>query len=126
IDLDRRSTRVWVLAATGAMLAAAAVIPQAFLGRGDGLLFALLYVAVRAIGLGLYWAGLAGDPAHRAALRTYLPVQALSLGLVLAGGLADDGFRVGLWVAAMVVDLASVVAAGRGEFHVDPAHFAER
>lgn len=126
IDLDRRSTRVWVLGATGAMLAAAAVVPDAFLGRGDGLLFALLYVSVRAIGLGLYWAGLAGDRAHRAALRTYLPVQALSLGLVLAGGLATDGLRVGLWVTAMVVDVASVFAAGRGEFHVDPAHFAER
>lgn len=126
IDLDRRSTRLWVLAATGAMLAAAAHLPDVFHGAADGRAFALWYAAVRLIGLGLYWTGLAIDRAHQAALRTYLPVQVLSPLLVVAGGRVEHGWRTGLWGAAIVVDVASVAAAGRGEFRVDPAHFAER
>ena len=126
IDLDRRTTRLWVLAATGAMLAAAAVIPGAFDHHGDALTFAVLYAAVRLIGLGLYWVGLAGDPAHQAALRAYLPIQLASPLLIVAGGIADGGWRTALWALAIAVDIVSVAAAGRGEFHVDPAHFAER
>jgi low temperature requirement protein LtrA len=126
IDLDRRTTRLWVLAATGAMLAAAVNIPDVFDTAGDGFAFACWYAAVRLIGLGLYWVGLRDDPDHQAALRTYLPVQLLSPLLVVAGGIADDGWRVAFWTAAIVVDIVSVAAAGRGEFRVDPAHFAER
>lgn len=126
IDLDRRPTRIWVLAATGAMLAAAAVLPHAFDHRGDGLTFALLYAAVRLVGLGLYWVGLAGDRAHQAALRSYLPIQLASPLLVVAGGFVGRDWRTALWVLAIVVDIVSVAAAGRGEFRVDPAHFAER
>jgi len=106
------------------MLLAAAAIPDAF--GPTGLWFTLPYVAVRAISLGLYWVGLAGDRAHQAALRTYLPVQAASLGLVLAGGFASDRFRGWLWLAAVILDVISAIAAGKGEFRVDPAHFAER
>lgn len=126
IDLDRRSARLGVLAATGSMLAAAALVPSAFEQAGDGRAFALLYAAVRLIGLGLYWAGLRGDREHRAALRTYLPIQLLSPMLIVAGGLAEHGWRMGCWVAAIVADVTSVLSAGRGEFRVDPAHFAER
>ncbi len=126
IDLDRRSTRLWVLLATGAMLAAAAVLPGAFGNDGDGLVFGLLYATVRLTGLGLYWFGLRDDRTHQAALRTYLPVQVVSPLLVAAGGVADGDLRTVLWVIAIVVDLASAAAAGRGEFRIDPGHFAER
>lgn len=126
IDLDKRTTRLWVLAATGAMLAAATVLPTAFDDGADGTLFAVLYSIVRLIGLGLYWVGLAGDRAHQAALRSYLPIQLASPVLVLVGGVADADWRVWLWGLAIVVDVTSVLAAGRGEFRVDPAHFAER
>jgi low temperature requirement protein LtrA len=124
IDLDRRTTRIWMLVATGAMLGAAAAIPAAFDGRGAW--FALPYAAVRLVGLALYWYGLSGDPAHRSALRTYLPIAIISPLLVLAGGMVDDGARIVLWCLAIVIDVASALAAGRGEFHVDAAHFAER
>ncbi len=126
IDLDRQIPRLGVLAATGAMLAAAAVLPHAFDDRGDGLVFAVLYAAVRLVGLGLYWVGLAGDREHQAALRTYLPIQLASPIAVLLGGIADGHLRTALWVVAIVIDVASVAAAGRGEFRVDPAHFVER
>lgn len=124
IELDRRPVRVVVLAVTGLMLVAAMAIPEAFAARGAW--FALPYVAVRVAGLALYWAGLRDEPEHRAALRTFLPVALASAALVLAGGLAPAGARPWWWAAALVVDVASVISAGRGEFRVDAAHFAER
>jgi low temperature requirement protein LtrA len=126
IDVDRRSTRVWVLVATGVMLAAATTLPDAFADSGEALAFALLYAAVRVLALALYWFGLAGDRAHQAALRTYLPIQLLSPVLVVVGGIVGGDAQVWIWVGAIVVDLISVAAAGRGEFRVDPGHFAER
>lgn len=124
IDLDRRSTRIWMLVATGAMLGAAAAIPGAFAQTGEW--FAVPYVAVRLLGLVLYWYGLRNDPAHRAALRTYVPIAIVSPVLVLIGGSLDDSLRPTVWTLAVVVDIASVLAAGRGEFRVHPGHFAER
>ena len=124
IDMDRRPVRVIVLVASFAMLLAAIALPDAFADRGAW--FALPYLGVRAAGLALYWVGVAGDAAHRAALRTYLPVASVSPVLVLIGGLVDGDARTAWWLAAVAVDLASVAAAGRGEFRVDAAHFAER
>jgi low temperature requirement protein LtrA len=126
IDVDRRSTRVWVLVATGVMLAAGTTLPDAFADNGEAVAFALLYAAVRVLALALYWFGLADDRAHQAALRTYLPIQLLSPALVVVGGLVGGDAQLWIWVGAIVVDLISVAAAGRGEFRVDPGHFAER
>lgn len=124
VDLDRRSTRIWMLLATGAMLVAAAAIPDAFGNQGQW--FAIPYTVVRRLGLALYWFGLRDDPTHRAALRTYLPIALISPLLILVGGSVGGTARVVLWSLAILIDIASVAAAGRGEFNVDPAHFAER
>jgi low temperature requirement protein LtrA len=124
IDLDRRTTRIWILVATGAMLSAAAAIPTAF--DDHGAWFALPYAAVRLLGLALYWYGLRNDPAHRTALRTYVPSAIISPLLILVGGMVDDTLRITLWCLAILIDVASVLAAGRGEFRVDASHFAER
>lgn len=124
IDIDSRAVRVALLVVTGLTLLAAIALPEAFGERGA--LFAVPYVLVRLAGLALYWHGLRGDPEHQAALRSYLPVAVASPLLVLAGGLAPDAARPWLWGAAVLVDVVSVIAAGRGEFRVAPAHFAER
>lgn len=124
IDLDQAWVRGAMLAVTGVALLAATAIPDAF--SADGAWFAVPYVAVRFSGLALYWGGLRGDPAHRQALRTFLPAASVSILLVLAGGLSPDDLRPWIWLLAVVVDLASVAAAGKGEFRVAPAHFAER
>jgi low temperature requirement protein LtrA len=52
IDLDRRPTRIIVLAVTGAMLAAATAMPGAF--EQESWWFAAPYAMVRLTGLGLY------------------------------------------------------------------------
>jgi low temperature requirement protein LtrA len=124
IDLDRRITRMWMLVATGAMLGAAAAIPTAFGYHGQW--FAIPYTVVRLLGLALYWNGLRDQPEHRAALRTYVPIAAISPMLILVGGALGGTPRIVLWSLAILIDIASVAAAGRGEFHVDAGHFAER
>lgn len=125
IDLDDRPTRVAVLGLTGVTLLFAAAIPAAFIG-GGGWRFAVPYVTVRLGALALYWAGLRHDPAHQAALRSYIPVAVISPVVILAGAAAPPGVRQWVWLAAVVVDVASALAAGRGEFQISPAHFAER
>ena len=124
IDLERRPVRVAMLVVSAVTLCAAIAIPDAF--ADNGLWFAVPYAAVRFAGLALYWGGVRHDPVQRAALRTYLPVASIGPTLVLIGGLAGSGLRPWIWGAAMSVDVASVAAAGRGEFHVAPGHFAER
>jgi low temperature requirement protein LtrA len=71
-----------------------------------------------------YWFGTPSE--MNATLRTYLPLAFVAPAFVLAGGLVDDPARTWLWLAAIAVDAASAVAAGRGEWDVAAAHFAER
>lgn len=124
IDLDRRVVRAAMLAITGTMLLAAVSIPGAFTCRG--IWFAVPYVAVRVAGLALYWTGLRFDRNHQRALRSYLPAAMLSPIVVLVGGVVGAEVRPWLWALAVLIDVLSVMVAGRGEFRVDPAHFAER
>ncbi len=124
IDLQRTPVRLAMLAVTGLTLVAALAIPHAFDDRGAW--FALPYAAVRLGGLALYWAGLRHDPDYLAALRTYVPLASISPLVVVVGGFTSDGVRPWVWTLAVVVDLASALAAGRGEFRIAPAHFAER
>ncbi len=124
IDLERTLVRLAVLGVTATTLVAAIAIPDAFSDRGTW--FAVPYAMVRLAALALYWNGVRHDPAQLAALRTYLPVASVSPVILLIGGLAGENARPWIWAAALMVDLASALAAGRGEFRVAPGHFAER
>jgi low temperature requirement protein LtrA len=102
----------------------AQAIPTAFDQHGKQ--FAISYAVVRLAGLGLYWNGLRERPAERAALWTFLPTSALGAGIVLIGGFVDPSARPWVWAVAVVIDVSSTIAAGRGDFRVSPAHFSER
>lgn len=125
IDLDRRRTRIALLAVTALTLLFAAAMPDAFDLHG-GLRFAVPYTLVRLAGLALYWFGVQADEVQRDALRSYLPVAVVSPLVVLAGGLCPPDARPWVWLAAVAIDITSALAAGRGEFGVAPGHFAER
>lgn len=124
IDLENRPTRIAMLAVTGLMLVAAVGIPDTF--GTEAAWFAVPYAAVRFSGLAMYWFGLRGDQDHRRALLTYLPLASVSPLLVLLGGLLAQSTRPWIWTAAVLVDVASALLAGRGEFRIAPGHFAER
>jgi low temperature requirement protein LtrA len=124
IDLERRGVRLAMLAVTGLALLVGVAIPDAF--AADGAWFAVPYALVRFAGLGLQWFGLRHDPAARAALASYTPIALVGPVVVLAGGLLPVEWRLPVWAVAVLVDVLSVIAAGRGEFRVAPGHFAER
>jgi len=99
-------------------------VPDAF---GDGAVwFGVTYFAVRMVAAALYWSGARDEPEQRSALMTFLPLSILGAGLVLVGGFLDDELHVFVWVSAVIVDMASAAAAGRGTWAVDAHHFAER
>jgi low temperature requirement protein LtrA len=125
-DTTHGGVRLVTLAATGTAFAMATAVPGAF--TGDGLWFAIPYVVVRLLGLGLQVQielERSGTD-HRGAWR-WVGGSLLGLALVVAGGLADPGVRPALWLAAIAVDMLAAALAGRGQvWELDAAHFAER
>ncbi len=124
IDLQRTWARSGLLIVTAFTLVFAQAMPQAFAERGQQ--FAVAYAVVRLAGLALYWYGLRDDAGQRAALLTFLPISAMAAVIVLVGGFVSLSARPWVWALAFLIDFGSTLAAGRGEFHVSPSHFAER
>lgn len=124
VDVEGRPSRLVLLASTLASFFLALSVPTAF--AGGGLRFGAAYLAVRFLGLGLYWVGLRNDPEHRAALRTFLPLATVAPLVALAGGMASPAARPWVWAGALALEVGAATMAGRGAFRVASAHFAER
>ncbi len=90
--------------------------------------FAIPYVLVRLIGLGLYFrVSWASSPAHHTAVRTFALLSVGGLGAVLVGGFLGGSTRYWLWGLAILLDLiAALIAARVGDWDLHPDHFAER
>jgi low temperature requirement protein LtrA len=124
VDLGLTHNRLAMLAATVLVFVMALMVPGVFDDTGLG--FALAYAAVRLMGSGFYWFGLAADAEGRAARASFVPSSMVSPALVIVGGLMPSTPRLAVWCVALAVDVWSAVHAGRAEFRVSPAHFAER
>jgi low temperature requirement protein LtrA len=124
IDVESFVVRVLMLAAAGGSFFMAIALPRAF--TSDGLRFAVAYVIVRALHLGLYIWGLRGDRSHQAAVLRLTPWFAVAPLVALAGGFAEGDLRVVLWAASLAIDLAGAARVGSAGFRVSPDHFAER
>jgi low temperature requirement protein LtrA len=122
IDVERSETRLLMLAAAGGAFFMAISLPGSF--GDDGLRFALAYLFVRVLNVGLYLWGLRGDRDHQAAMWRLARWFLVAPLVALAGGLVHGDARVALWIASLLIDAAGAWRA-RG-FHVSPAHFAER
>jgi low temperature requirement protein LtrA len=125
-DTTHDRVRVITLAATGAAFILAASVPRAF--TDESLWFALPYLVVRGLGLGLQVLVERERPAvdHRIVDR-WASASLLGLGLVLAGALAEPGWRGVLWLAAIVADFGAATLAARGtSWDLDPGHLSER
>ncbi len=124
-DTEHVLVRLPTLAATAVAFFLAQAIPDAF--DGAGAWFAISYVLVRLIGLGLQEWVLRADRASEVPLLNVWTLSSMvGLGLVIAGGFADGGLRLALWAAAPVADMASAALAGRGTWDIAVGHFAER
>ncbi len=123
-DTNHPAVRLITLAATAAAFFMAQAIPDAFTSTGAW--FAVAYVIVRVLGLGLQ-AGLSGMTEDQS--RTFvvwMMGSSAGLVLVLAGGLLATPWREILWTGAVLADWLSAARAGRGRWHLYPEHFAER
>lgn len=121
---DLTLVRLSLLGAMGASMIMATGVAGAFGSAGPW--FAISYMVVRLFGQLGYWIAARDDPLRREALLTFLPLATIAPVIVLAGGFVDDPARTWVWVAAIAVDAAGAINAGRGTWDVAPLHFAER
>jgi low temperature requirement protein LtrA len=125
-DTTHPRVRAVTLVATGAAFIMATSVSRAF--AADALWFAVPYVVVRLLGLGLQ----VRIESERAAtddggVRAWAALSGVGLALVLAGALADPSVRTWLWLLAIVADLVAAAIAGRAQqWDLNPAHLSER
>ena len=125
-DTTHPAVELGTLVATGVSFFMAVALPNAF--SGEAAWFAIPYVLVRVIGLGLYsrvaWLT---DPAKHAAVRTFSLMSVGGLVAVLAGGFAGGVTQYWLWGLAIVLDVVAALAVGDLEdWDLHPDHFSER
>lgn len=125
-DTTHRLVQTVTLFATGAAFVMSASVPRAF--ADDALWFAIPYLVVRLLGLGLQVRiSVEHSPADAAAVRRWASSSCLGLAAVLAGALMDPPVRNWLWLAAIALDLGAATFAGRGQvWDLSPAHISER
>ena len=117
--------RVATLAASAAAFVMAVGLDEAF-GSG-GLWFIIPYVAVRAVGIGIQLLVAAGDAEEWASVRRFAAASVAGIVIALAGGAMAPAARPWVWLAAAVVDVATVGVAGRNTgWALRAAPFAER
>jgi len=127
-DRDSPVLRAALLAAGGVIFIAGLAVPHAY--GGEGVLFALAYVVVRLGHLALYADVSRRGNASLAAILSFGAWTCVGMALLIAGSLMHDGWRVGLWTAAALIDYAGPAWLTRerlrGLQQVAVEHFAER
>ena len=116
--------RALTLALTGLVLVAAVGLPVA-LAPGPAV-FGVAYGLVKLGALALYRIDTAGDPAHAAAVDSYIRKAAVAPLLVLGASFLAPDLRVVVWAIALLVEVGGTLLVGRQAFRVSPVHFAER
>jgi low temperature requirement protein LtrA len=123
VDPDDGAVRAATLAAMVAMLIASLALPDAF---GDkALLFALAYLAIRVLHIGLFVVG-TEDVGVRAAARTLAPPALAAPALLVVAAFLDRPAQEAVWVVVLVLDLLTGGIRGIGGFRLSPGHFVER
>jgi low temperature requirement protein LtrA len=124
-NTDHPQVQMTTLVATAVAFFLAVGVPGAL---GDGALwFAVPYVAVRMIGLLLYYAVARNDPGQRQAVRAFGLLSLSGLAVVVVGALAGGGAQYGWWGLAIALDLLAAGVGGQLEgWNLHPDHFVER
>ena len=125
-DTTNEVVELGTLLATGVAFFMAVSLPGAF---GDNAIwFAVPYVAVRVIGLGLYtWVAWVADPSQHAAVRSFALMSVGGLVAVLAGAIAGPPTLYWLWGLAILLDVIATLVGGEAEgWNLHPEHFGER
>ena len=125
-DTTHPVVELGTLIATAVSFFMAVAVPNAF--SGGAAWFAVPYVLVRLIGLGLYMrVAWVTDPSKHAAVRTFSFMSTGGLVAVLVGGLVGGCTQYWLWGIAILLDVIAALIAGELEgWDLHPEHFSER
>jgi low temperature requirement protein LtrA len=124
-NTDHPSIQLLTLIATAIAFLLAVGIPHA-LDTGAWW-FAIPYVALRTVGLLLYYWVAWADPDHRRAVATFGAFSISGLIAVLVGAMYGGAILYLCWAAAIALDLfAALVGAQREGWNLHPEHFVER
>jgi low temperature requirement protein LtrA len=117
--------RMITLVATAVAFVMATATDRAF---DSGVMwFAVPYLLIKALGLGLQFSVSADENGQRTAVAGFAAISMTGLAAVLAGAFADPSIRIYWWLAAILLDLAAGFIGGRSQgWDIKPKHFAER
>ncbi len=123
VDVESAGVRIVFLGCALASFFVALAVPRAF--DADELWFALPYLVLRVLHVGLYSWGLRSDRAHQHAIVRLAPFFLVGPLIVLAGGFVEDpNLRAAIWVLGLAIDTGGALTASG--FRVSASHFAER
>ena len=126
VDLQQHAvSRLFVLGTIPATLTMAAAIPEAF--HATGRWFGVAYLVVQLLVLLMQGGPALEQAATRVAFLRYESVAAVMPVVVAVGGFVAGNARLAAWVAAALLSIVSALrGASRGEWAINPVHFAER
>jgi low temperature requirement protein LtrA len=126
-NTDHQGVRAGTLLATGVAFVMAVSLGNGFSAdQSEVLPFALSYVAVRVLGLGLFLRVVFHDRAQRSAVLLYAMLAAVGLLAVILGAFLEPSPRLVLWSGVVALDLGAAWLSGRRPAGIQPRHFAER
>ncbi len=127
-NTDHHHVRLGTLISTGVAFVMAISVEKAFaIESSDALWFALSYIAVRTLGLGLYYRVVSSNAAQKSAVAGFAVLSTGGLAAVLLGSLVDPSVREWIWFGAIVLDLwAAWVVGNSGAWGLHARHFSER
>jgi low temperature requirement protein LtrA len=124
-DTTHHLVELATLLATAVAFFMAVGVPDAF--TGGALRFAVPYVIVRAIGLGLYGRVAEADPRQHAAVRRFCYFSSAGLAAVIAGAVLGGTAQYVIWTLAILLDVVAAAVGGADEnWNLHPEHFVER
>ena len=124
VDSDDVPTRLTIFTAMAALVVVALAMPGAF--GDDALLMACAYGLVRAMQVGLYAYGTDHDDPNHGAILKLAPGFMFSSLLLIVGALVGGDAQLWIWLAALLVDVATPFIFDTSDFRVHAGHFAER
>ena len=125
IDLQHTArTRILVLGCIPVTLIMTISIPHAF--NGTGMAFAVAYLGVQLLVLGMQATVSLADEATRPAFIRYVSLASIAPVVILIGAFTHDHVRIVLWVVAAVLNAIGGLRASSGDWIIDPVHFSER
>jgi low temperature requirement protein LtrA len=124
VDPEEDAVRLSIFVAMAGLLIVSLCVPKAF--ENLALTFAVAYAVVRAGQIALFTLASRDDPALRRSVGGLAVSTAIGVALLVAASLLDGFAQGGLWLLAILADIAGPYVYGSEGWKLVPGHFAER